>query len=88
MAVYLDNILVFSATLQDHFTHLHKVIDRLKSAGLKLKPVKCMFMRKEFGHVITAEGLKPNTHITNAVQNFPILENIQGMRRFLGLASY
>ena len=82
VAAYLDDILVFSETLQDHLTHLRSVIDRLKSANLKLKPAKCMFMRKEveyLGHIITAEGLKPN---------FPVPKNVPDMRRFLGMASY
>jgi hypothetical protein len=40
VVAYLDDILIFSETLQDHLTHLRKVIDRLKSANLKLKPVR------------------------------------------------
>ena len=91
VVAYLDDILIFSETLQDHLTHLQKVINRLKSANLKLKPAKCMFMRKEleyFGHVIAAEGLKPNLRITEAVRNFPTPENVPGVRRFLGMASY
>ena len=40
------------------------------------------------GHIITAEGLKPNPCITDAVQNFPTPENVQSVRRFLGMASY
>ena len=91
VAAYLDDILIFSETLQDHLTHLRKVIDRQKSANLKLKPAKCMFVRKEgeyLGHIITANGLKPNPRITDAVRNFPTPENVQGVRRFLGMASY
>ena len=91
VAAYLDDILIFSETLQDHLTHLRKVIDRLKSANLKLKPAKCMFVRKEveyLGHIITANGLKPNPRITDAVRNFPTPENVQGVRRFLGMSSY
>ena len=91
VVAYLDDILIFSETLQDHLTHLQKVINRLKTANLKLKPTKCMFMRKELeylGHVITAEGLKPNLRITEAVRNFPTPENVPSVRRFLGMASY
>ena len=40
------------------------------------------------GHIITAEGLKPNPRITDAVQNFPTPGNVQGVQRFLGMASY
>lgn len=88
---YLDDILVYSETLEDHLTHLRKVIDRLMSANLKLKPAKCMFMRKRveyFGHTITASGLKPQPHLTDAVQKFPTPDNVQAVRRFLGMTSY
>ena len=91
LAVYLDDILVFSTTLEEHLAHLRKVIDRLQSANLKLKPSKCRFMKKEveyLGHIVTAEGLRPNPRVTEAVQSFPTPENIQGVRRFLGMASY
>ena len=91
VAAYLDDILVFSTTLQEHLTHLRKVIDRLKFANLKLKPSKCNFMKEEveyLGHIITAAGLRPNSRITQAVQDFVIPENIRAVRRFLGMASY
>ena len=79
VAAYLDDILVFYTTLQDHLIHLRKVIDRLKSVHLKLKPAKCMFARREveyLGHVISAEGLRPNPRITEVVQNYPRPENV------------
>ena len=88
VAAYLDDILVFSTTLQEHLTHLRKVIDRLKFANLKLKTSRCNFMKEEveyLGHIITAAGLRP---ITQAVQDFVIPENIRAVRRFLGMASY
>ena len=47
VTAYLDDILVFSSTLQEHLSHLRKVIDRLKSVNLKLKPSKCRFVRRE-----------------------------------------
>ena len=53
--------------------HLQVVIERLEEAQLKLKPVKCQFIRKEvdyLGHVLTPEGLKVNTRLVDAVTNF------------------
>lgn len=91
VVAYLDDILVFSDTLQDHLVHLRKVIDRLKSANLKLKPAKCLFTPKEveyLGHVITPNGLRPNPRITEAVQDFPTPKDVQAVRRFLGMSSY
>ena len=91
VTVYLDDILVFSSSLSDHFDHLQKVLSRLKSVNLKLKPSKCQFMRKKvdyLGHVITCNGLRPIARITEVILNFQRPDDIGAMRRFLGLASY
>ena len=91
VAVYIDDILVFSPTLEQHLCHLRAVIERISGAGLKLKPSKCQFIRNEveyLGHLITPEGLKPNSKLVEAVQEFPRPSDVSGVRRFLGLASY
>lgn len=49
VAAYLNDILIFSETLQDDLTHMQSVIDRMKSVNLKVKPVKGMFVRREVG---------------------------------------
>ena len=91
VSVYLDDVLVFSKTLEDHLNHLRIVIQRLVEAGLKLKPAKCHFAREELeylGHIITREGLKTNPRLIEAVREFRTPRNIHEVRRFLGLASY
>ena len=88
VSVYLDDILVFSCSLEDH---LQIVIKRLVKVGLKLKPAKCHFARTELeylGHVITREGLKTNPRLIAAVKEFPTPKNVQDVQRFLGLSSY
>ena len=91
VSVYIDYVLVFSRTLEEHMEHLRLVMECLAGANLKLKPAKCCFAWKEvdyLGHVITPSGLKPNHEIVVAVQEFPLPKDIRELRRFLGLASY
>ena len=62
VTVYIDDVLVFSQSLQDHLEHLRQVIRCLQEAGLKLKPTKCQFVCREveyLGHLITPQGLNP-----------------------------
>jgi len=63
VSVYLDDIIIFSETFQDHIIHLKAVFDCFRSAGLKLNPDKCKFLCDEveyLGHMVTPCGLKPN----------------------------
>ena len=91
VSVYLDDVLVFSKTLEDHLKQLDLVISHLKTVGLKLNPSKCYFMRKEvtyLGHVITSSGLKPNLQRIEVVKEYRPPKDVKGLRRFLGLVSY
>ena len=91
VSVYIDDVLIFSKTLKEHLEHLRQVIQRLLEAGLKLKPGKCHFAKKEvqyLGHVITPWGVKTNPKLVEAVQEFPAPEDVKGLRRFLGMTSY
>ena len=59
--IYLDDIIVFSSTLDDHFEKLREVFQLLQSAGLKLKPSKCDLLKKEvlfLGHFVGANGIQ------------------------------
>ena len=61
--VYLDDIIVFSTTFEDHLQRLASVFDRLRTAGLKLKPKKCHFAKQQItylGHVISLKGIEPD----------------------------
>ena len=91
VAVYIDDVIVFSRTLEQHLQHLRQVIQRISDAGLKLKPSKCHFIREEveyLGHLITPHGLQTNPRLTSAVSDFPQPKNFTKLRRFLGMCSY
>ena len=89
--VYLDDILIASRTLEEHLRHIKEVFGRLRDAGLRLKPKKCLFLRNEvpyLGHVISADGIRPDPAKTDKVKSFPVPHDVTTLRQFIGLASY
>lgn len=89
--VYLDDIIIFSPSLDEHIKHLKLVFEKLKNANLKLQLDKCEFLRKEteyLGHVITPDGIKPNPKKIEAIRNFPIPKTQREIKSFLGLLGY
>ena len=65
--------------------HLLAVLDKLRKAGLKLKPKKCHFIRQSIEYL---DGLLTSPHLTEAVRNFPVPTSVTGVRQFLGLSSH
>lgn len=89
--VYLDDVVVFSATFEQHMERLRAVLTAIKSADLTIKPQKCHFGFRELlflGHVISAEGVRPDPGKTEAVAKFPKPTDKKAVRRFLGLCAY
>lgn len=89
--VYLDDIVVFSTSLQEHMTSLEEVFKRLSEANLKIQLDKCEFMQKEtefLGHVITPDGIKPNPNKIKAITDYPIPKTEKEIKQFLGLAGF
>ena len=89
--VYLDDILVVDRTVEEHLDNLKKVFERLREAGLQLKPKKCYFLREGveyLGHVVSADGVRPDPQKLTAVRNYEQPTDLKPLRAFLGLASY
>ena len=89
--VYLDDVLVMGRTMEEHNHNLVKVFDRLRTAGLRLKPKKCCFAQLEveyLGHVVSTEGIKTDPKKAKAVSEFPTPSNVKEVCSFVGLASY
>ena len=83
VAMYIDDALVFSPTLEEHIEHLKSVIQWISEAGLKLKPSKCQFIQQEveyLGHLITPTGLQPNWSLVEAIVLFPRPRDVRGVR--------
>jgi len=72
--VYLDDIVIYGASLEDHNKRLEEVLQRLRKNNLKLQPDKCEFLRKEtiyLGHIISENGISPDPSKLTAIKEFP-----------------
>ena len=91
LLLYLDDVIVFSASFDDHLTRLTTVLDRFRSANLKLKPTKCTLLQSEvkyLGHVVSSKGVRTDPEKVQAVQNWPTPRCQNEVRQFLGFVGY
>ena len=89
--IYIDDIIIFSRSVEEHLVHLEEVFRRLRQANVKLNPKKCSFVKQKveyLGHVVTPEGVSPNPDKVRVVQEFPTPTNLKKLRNLLGLANY
>lgn len=89
--VYLDDIVVFSRDFQGHLRRLGEVLERLESAGLKVKPKKCQLAQKEvafLGHVVSERGIATDPAKIEAIRDWPTPCSLTEVRSFVGLAGY
>lgn len=89
--VYLDDIIIFRQSIEEHNKNLAIILQKLRELGLKIQPDKCEFLKPELeylGHIVTAEGVKPNPRKIEAVKNFKQPTNPTEVKSFLELASY
>ena len=89
--VYVDDIIIFSKTFEEHLNHLHQVFSKLREAGLTLKPSKCRFAARKvvyLGHIFSKNGIEVDPSKTAAVKTIPAPKNQHTVRQFLGLANY
>lgn len=89
--VYLDDIIIFSTSLQEHIQNLKSVFQRLRESNFKIQLDKSEFLRKEvayLGHIVTPDGVKPNPDKIVAIKNYPIPKTTKQIKGFLGLLGY
>lgn len=89
--IYLDDVLIFSKSLEEHRQHVRLVLERLKEHGLICKPSKCSFAKPEIdylGHHITSEGCGPMLNKVEAIQAMGPPTTVKGVQQFLGMTGY
>jgi len=88
---YLDDIIVISATLDDHLHHLGEVFRGLQEARLRVHPDKCHFGLTELrylGHIVDRRGLQTDPEKVRAIMQWPTPTTVRQVRQFIGLASW
>ena len=89
--VYLDDIIIFSKSIEEHFSHLKNIFLVLEKANLKLKLSKCKFLQQSvnyLGHIISGNGIQPDPAKIEKIANYKRPIKVRELQSFLGLASY
>lgn len=89
--VYLDDVLIFSTSIQEHIKAISDILKVLKKNKLKIQIDKCRFMEKEtpfLGHLITKDGLKPNPEKVSAIEKAKLPKTEKEIKSFLGLTGF
>ena len=88
---YLDDIIIFSDTEEEHLAHIEEIFKRLEAADFKMKRSKCDFFKKHIhylGHLISADGIRPLKDKLDTIHDMPAPHNSKEVKQFLGLVGY
>ena len=91
LLVYLDDVIVFSRTIQEHLERLDIVFSKLKEAGLKLKPKKCHLFKREvlyLGHIVSQAGIATDPSKIEVIRDWPTPKDASDVRSGLGMFGY
>ena len=88
---YLDDIIIFSKTEEEHLQHLEEIFVRLRKFGLKMKREKCSFFKKHIqylGHLVSEKGFEPLPEKLESIRKMPAPRTAKEVKQFLGLIGY
>ena len=89
--IFLDDILIFSETFEEHISRIGAVFSQLCQHGLKLKASKCEFFKSRvsyLGHVVSQNGVETDPDKISALKEWPVPQNVKQLRSFLGFTGY
>ena len=88
---YVDDVLLFSRSPEQHIEHLSEVFDRFRQANLRLNPSKCKFALRQvtyLGHVLSKDGVACDPSKIEVIKSFPVPKNAQQLRSYFGIVNY
>lgn len=89
--IYLDDIIIFGKSIEQHNERLRSVMQRIRESGLKLSPGKCHFLKDKIaylGHVISSKGISTDESKIDKVKNWPVPKTEEELHTFIALAGY
>ena len=89
--IYIDDIIIFSRTFDEHLSRLSLIFDCLRQANVKMKPSKCHFAQssvKFLEFVVSPKGILPDPDKISTAKSFPVPKSVKDVRSFLGLCNY
>eukprot|EP00253_Pinus_taeda_P019879 PITA_19879 len=89
--IFIDDILIYSCTIEEHHEHLRIVLQTLREHQLYAKFSKCDFFKEEIqylGHVITKDGIAVDLEKIKAIMEWPVPKDVADVRSFMGLVGY
>ena len=89
--MYIDDLLIFSDTLEDHCSHLRQVYSRLREEKFFCNMEKCKFAQEEVeycGFIVGSEGVRPQPEKLAVIEAWPIPQDVEQVRSFLGMCAF
>jgi len=89
--LYLDDVICFSKTFEEHLDRLDQILTRLREAGLKISTKKCHFFQSQvgfLGHIVSEEGVSTDPEKISVVKNWPTPKTVKQLKSYLGFCSY
>ena len=83
LLIYLDDILVFSSSVEEHLSRLDKVVSRLGEFGLKIRGKKCCLFRDQvlyLGHIVSAQGISVDDGKIQRIRDWPVPQTAEQLR--------